>query len=121
MRSRASLAGVVQTKDPRRILVFGRKVGGTTIYVTNAHGQVNAYSVDVVRESGQAAAALTARSSDSKVKVRPAGNGLTIDTTISDSASRSTIPYRSDPPRGSTGPDVTLTTPPLRRMADPGL
>ena len=69
----------VQTKDPRRILVFGRKVGGTTIYVTNAHGEVNAYTVDVVRDAERPAAALAARSGGAGVKVRSAPRGLTVE------------------------------------------
>ena len=69
----------VQTKDPRRILVFGRKVGGTTIYVTNAQGEVNAYTVEVVRDVAGAADALGARAGGSGVKVKPTPRGLAVE------------------------------------------
>jgi len=69
----------VQAKDARRILVIGRKVGGTTIYVTDKSGQVTAHAVNVVRPTAAAAETLAAQPGSSKVRVRPAPRGVTVE------------------------------------------
>ena len=72
----------VQAKDARRVLVFGRKLGGTTIYVADARGQVTAYSVDVVRRTAPAAEAIAARARGAKVGVRATPRGLAVEGVV---------------------------------------
>ena len=86
----------VQAKDPRRVLVFGRKVGATTIYVTNANGQVTAYTVDVMHAASQAAQALAGQPGAAGVKVRPAPRGLSIEGEVATPREAAAVKRRAE-------------------------
>ncbi len=69
----------VQAEDPKRIVVYGRSSGETSLYVTTRGGQVYAYTINVVRGSGQAQKALSALAPAAGVRVNSAPKGLTVD------------------------------------------
>ena len=71
----------VQAKDPRRVVVYGRKLGGTTIYVTDAQKQVSAYTIQVVRPTAQAAEAVK-RAGRGDLRVSPTPKGLSVTGTV---------------------------------------
>jgi pilus assembly protein CpaC len=68
----------VQANDPTRVVVYGRKAGSTSLYVTTKGGQVSTYTVNVVRSAGQVQDALRAIAPSAGVKVTSAPNGLTV-------------------------------------------
>ncbi|MBT2189081.1 type II and III secretion system protein family protein [Sphingobium nicotianae] len=68
----------VQANDPTRIVVYGKKPGSTSLYVTTRSGQVRAYTVNVVRGADQIQDALRATNPGAGVKVESASNGLTV-------------------------------------------
>jgi len=72
----------VQADDPLKIMVYGRKAGKTSIYVTTRSGQVRAYTVNVVRSAGQVRDTLRAMVPDARIDVASAPNGLTISGNV---------------------------------------
>ncbi len=68
----------VQAKDPRRIIIFGRKAGATTVYVTTKGTQVAAYTVNVDRPSGQVQSALRDQVPGAAIQAKAAPAGLTV-------------------------------------------
>lgn len=68
----------VQANDPTRIIVYGKKPGSTSLYVTTRSGQVRAYTVNVVRSVNQIRDALRAADPTAGVKVESAPNGYTV-------------------------------------------
>jgi pilus assembly protein CpaC len=68
----------VQANDPTRIVVYGRKIGATTLYITTRGGQVAAYTINVVRSIAQVRDALRAIAPAAHVDVAGAPNGLTV-------------------------------------------
>ena len=68
----------VQANDPTRIIVYGKKPGSTSLYVTTRSGQVRAYTVNVVRSVKQIHDALRAADPAAGVHVESAPNGFTV-------------------------------------------
>ena len=66
----------VQVGEPRRVVVVGRKPGGTTIYVTAADGAVSAYAITVLRPLRPALEAVKARAPNADLHVSGAPHGM---------------------------------------------
>ncbi len=66
----------VQVGEPRRVVVVGRKPGGTTIYVTAADGAVSAYAITVLRPLRPALEAVKARAPNADLRVSGAPHGM---------------------------------------------
>lgn len=69
----------VQANDPMRVVVYGRKPGATSLYVTTRDGQVSAYVINVLRSASQVQDALRATAPAAGVTVTSAPNGLTVN------------------------------------------
>lgn len=74
----------VQAEDPSRVVVFGRKAGATSVYVTTSDGHLSAYTVEVRRPSDQLLAALKAQAPGSTLQVDAGPRGVTITGEASD-------------------------------------
>lgn len=70
----------VQANDPRRVVIYGRKNGATTVYVTSKGGRVSAYSVNVGPALGPVQAAVDAARTPSTAPPQVSANprGLTV-------------------------------------------
>jgi pilus assembly protein CpaC len=68
----------VQVGDPRRVVVIGRKPGGTTVHVVRADGAVSAYAVNVVRPLRPALEAVRSRAPKADLRVAPAPRGMSV-------------------------------------------
>jgi len=68
----------IQANDPTQIVVYGKKPGSTSLYVTTRSGQVSAYTVNVVRSTSQIQDALRALDPTAGVKVASAPSGFTV-------------------------------------------
>lgn len=71
----------VQARDPKRVVVFGKKAGSTTVYVTTRSGRVSAYTVNVSR-AGSIAEAVRAAAPTADLRVTGAANGVTISGAV---------------------------------------
>lgn len=69
----------VQATGHRRLVVYGRKAGQTTIDITSASGKVTAYTVNVDRAAGNVTAAIRAQAPSGDLRVTSTPKGLTIN------------------------------------------
>lgn len=69
----------VQATDHRRLAVYGRKAGQTSIHVTSTSGRVTSYTVNVDRAAGNVTAAIRAQAPSGDLRVTSTPKGLTIN------------------------------------------
>lgn len=69
----------VQATDHRRLAVYGRKAGQTSIHVTSTSGKVTSYTVNVDRAAGNVTAAIRAQAPSGDLRVTSTPKGLTIN------------------------------------------
>jgi pilus assembly protein CpaC len=72
----------IQADNPRMIVVYGRKAGVTTVYVTTKDGHVSAYPIRVQRPTDQPLAALKARAPQANLQVTGSPGGLTVSGAV---------------------------------------
>jgi pilus assembly protein CpaC len=69
----------VQVTDHRRIAVYGRKAGATTVHITSISGKVTSYTVNVDRAASTVTQAIRAQAPSGDLRVTSAPGGLTIN------------------------------------------
>ncbi|MFC3069379.1 type II and III secretion system protein family protein [Phenylobacterium soli] len=69
----------VQATDHRKLAIYGRKPGSTTIHVTSVSGKVASYTVNVERSAGTVSAAIRAQAPSGDLRVTATPKGLTIN------------------------------------------
>ncbi|MDR3512597.1 MAG: type II and III secretion system protein family protein [Caulobacteraceae bacterium] len=81
----------VQAPDSRRLLIFGKKPGQTTVYVFAASGAVSRYAVTVRRDAEDVASALQTQFPDATVSVSRGPGGMTVSGRVASPAEADTL------------------------------